>query len=454
MDHKKLRNLLVKRFSKSEIRDICFEMNIEYENLDGETLNDKARELIFFCRRRDKLEELLSILKEKRPHEKWPELSEPNRRQDALDAFQTFVEKELFSESKLPRQNADLPPEKPKVLQKITDKNVNTLKQLYTFKFRSNHSIGEQSSSGVLFNSDDLIWALCDTNAFKRFDKEGNAFESLILRPSKGFYSQPDAWAIAPDGKILVTAHENTLRTWDAVTGELKLTFSTHTKNVRGLAFNQDGTILASGGDDKQIILWSLSEDGLIKTLNGHKQGVNCLVISQDGKYLASGDKHGEIMIWNLETNTSIRKFETASNFLSRFLGNVQQLAISLDNRFLACAAGSVSELSKLIVWDLNDNTKQTLPTGSDAVNRLIFNSNGSLLITLQKKVTSSSTNSLIKFWDTRDFKLVHQIFGKDIFYNSGLALNKQEDLLAYLSVDPNDFIGGYLATISLYGVW
>ena len=66
-----LRKLIEKHFSLSDLKTLCFDLNITYANLPGDTLRDKSRELIDFCVRNDCLNELLEKLKMERPKVNW-----------------------------------------------------------------------------------------------------------------------------------------------------------------------------------------------------------------------------------------------------------------------------------------------------------------------------------------------------------------------------------------------
>ncbi|MCA9944209.1 MAG: hypothetical protein KC449_12045 [Anaerolineales bacterium] len=63
-----LANKLEIHFSLKEIKHICFELGVEYENLEGsETLRDKSRELVLFMERRGEFNQLEKKVKEARP---------------------------------------------------------------------------------------------------------------------------------------------------------------------------------------------------------------------------------------------------------------------------------------------------------------------------------------------------------------------------------------------------
>ncbi|HEX6385933.1 MAG TPA: hypothetical protein VF177_14780 [Anaerolineae bacterium] len=68
-----LRKWLTTYFSKSKLYSLCFDLGINHEILPGDTLEDKARELVSYCFRHDQLLSLLHRCRELRPHAPWPQ---------------------------------------------------------------------------------------------------------------------------------------------------------------------------------------------------------------------------------------------------------------------------------------------------------------------------------------------------------------------------------------------
>lgn len=66
-----LREILVSRFSDGELKDLCFDLGVDYESLAGEGKSAKARELIAYMQRRDRLAELVAAGKQLRPDIRW-----------------------------------------------------------------------------------------------------------------------------------------------------------------------------------------------------------------------------------------------------------------------------------------------------------------------------------------------------------------------------------------------
>jgi effector-associated domain 7 (EAD7)-containing protein len=69
-----LRQILAKYFNESELRDLCFDLNIDYESLPGQGKGDKARELADYSRRRRRTTEVLLHCRRMRPEIDWQHL--------------------------------------------------------------------------------------------------------------------------------------------------------------------------------------------------------------------------------------------------------------------------------------------------------------------------------------------------------------------------------------------
>ena len=69
-----LRDLLAYHFSLEELRGLCFDLGLEYEDLPGETRPGRAQSLIEYCLRRGRLPELHRRCTALRPLVDWPDL--------------------------------------------------------------------------------------------------------------------------------------------------------------------------------------------------------------------------------------------------------------------------------------------------------------------------------------------------------------------------------------------
>lgn len=63
-----LRLALIEYFSLDEIRDLCFTLNIDFDALAGQGKANKARELVIYLQHRGRIDELIALGRQQRPH--------------------------------------------------------------------------------------------------------------------------------------------------------------------------------------------------------------------------------------------------------------------------------------------------------------------------------------------------------------------------------------------------
>jgi WD40 repeat protein len=122
--------------------------------------------------------------------------------------------------------------------------------------------------------------------------------------------SQVECLAFSSDGKLLASAgqYDTAIRLWDTQTWQPKIILRGHVDSggygVFSLAFNDQGTLLASGGGDKSIRLWDVDPNSQsfgeeLVALQRHSDWVDSLVFSPDGTVLISASwRDGTIRIW------------------------------------------------------------------------------------------------------------------------------------------------------------
>lgn len=71
-----LRKGIDKSFSLADLRTICFDLDVNYDNLAGEEKGKKIIELINYLKNRGQLNLLLEKVKAERPHYPWPQLTD------------------------------------------------------------------------------------------------------------------------------------------------------------------------------------------------------------------------------------------------------------------------------------------------------------------------------------------------------------------------------------------
>ena len=71
VDVAKLRLLIVEHFSEADLRNLAFDLRVDYDELAGGRKSDKARELVAYFMQRRRVDVLLSLLAEERPFVTW-----------------------------------------------------------------------------------------------------------------------------------------------------------------------------------------------------------------------------------------------------------------------------------------------------------------------------------------------------------------------------------------------
>jgi len=68
-----LRQALSRYFDQSELHNLAFDLNVDFEELPGANKSDKARSLVTYMERRGGLMELVGMGRQLRPSAAWPE---------------------------------------------------------------------------------------------------------------------------------------------------------------------------------------------------------------------------------------------------------------------------------------------------------------------------------------------------------------------------------------------
>jgi WD40 repeat protein len=109
--------------------------------------------------------------------------------------------------------------------------------------------------------------------------------------------------AFDPSGDLLVTARaaESTADSWDTTTGRRLSTFTGHTAMVTDIAFDHEGTRVATSSSDGSVRVWDPRSGTEVVALHGPTSAsVSGVRFSPDGSRVVSTSRDGVVRVWAL----------------------------------------------------------------------------------------------------------------------------------------------------------
>ena len=192
------------------------------------------------------------------------------------------------------------------------------------------------------------------------------------LRGHKGSVT---AVVYSPDGTTIATGggwnsrlagkkeRDDTVRLWDANTGEHIATFIGHSSTINSLAFSPDNATIASASSDDTVRLWNVNTGETKATLTGHTDSVTFVTYSPDGRMIASASRDKTVQLWDADAG----KHKAT---LRGHTGSVTSVAYSPDGNIIATASGGrYSKDNTVRVWDVNTRETEAILTGYNRVN-------------------------------------------------------------------------------------
>ncbi|KAM9063802.1 katanin p80 WD40 repeat-containing subunit B1 [Sarcophilus harrisii] len=198
-------------------------------------------------------------------------------------------------------------------------------------------------------------------------------------------------------GRLLATGGDDCrVNLWSVNKPNCIMSLTGHTSPVESVRLNTPEELIVAGSQSGSIRVWDLEAAKILRTLMGHKANICSLDFHPYGEFVASGSQDTNIKLWDIRRKGCVFRYKGHTQA-------VRCLRFSPDGKWLASAADDHS----VKLWDLTAGKMMSEFLGhTGPVNVVEFHPNEYLL-------ASGSADRTIRFWDLEKFQVVSCIEGE-----------------------------------------
>ena len=266
--------------------------------------------------------------------------------------------------------------------------------------------------------------------------------------------------AFTPDGKLLASVSDSTVRLWNPATGEQRRRFDARSatgilnqllhclalsadgkriaaagynhailvwqidtgrelafipaENVVSLAFHPDGKVLAYGQEQRAVITLRNLDNGQVRTFAGHTDAVLRLTFDRDGRRLASAGADKAAIVWDTGSGQPMHRLEGHTDA-------IRDIAFSIDERILATASWDKT----VRIWNADDGRLiHTLAAHDEGADAVAFHPDG-------KTLATGGLEGAIHYWNLKSGQLASRVKAADYNFVRSLVFSPDGRLLA-----------------------
>ena len=215
-------------------------------------------------------------------------------------------------------------------------------------------------------------------------------------------------WGVAfsPDGSLLASGSDDkTIRLWDGKNGNFRQSLTGHSGQVRAVAFSSDGRTLASGSFDKTVRLWD-TMSGQMEAILQDTAPVYFPAFAENGRVLFTSGAGTSPRVWSVAERKLIRKLDAHTT-------TAGAVAVSPETNLIATAGHDIV----IHLWNIADGRLlRSINAHPAGTNYLAFSPDGQVL-------ASVGSDRSVRLWDPRNGALLVAISPQaDTVYEAAFA--------------------------------
>ncbi|EKM55062.1 uncharacterized protein PHACADRAFT_142939 [Phanerochaete carnosa HHB-10118-sp] len=249
-----------------------------------------------------------------------------------------------------------------------------------------------------------------------------DSMSGMLLFTLEGHTKSVRCAVFTPDGRRIISgSNDHSIKLWDAESGACLVTLTKHQGWVTSIAVSPNGLFLTAGdkfacGSGNSILVLDLASGEVRQVFTGHTDDVTCIAYNRDGTCIASGSLDGTVRLRylltgaiteaeNLEGHSACLWDVATGQLIREFVGHsdaIYSVGFSLDGRRIA--TGSLDET--VIIWDVATGTRVATCRGHyKRVLSVAFSPNG-------ERVTSGGDDRRIMVWNAEGGELLKSFEG------------------------------------------
>ncbi len=193
------------------------------------------------------------------------------------------------------------------------------------------------------------------------------------------------AVAFRPDGKQIAVGNvDQTIALYDAA-GKLQQRWNAHAVSVNSVAYSPNGQLLASGGNDALVKVWSIANPGVNPVVfAGHSGPVSGVAFRKDNQHVASASADQLVKLWKVEGN--------AGKEIQTFRGHTDWVtSVAFSKEGFHLVSSGVDRQAKL--WEITSREAPLLAEHTASVETVAVSPDG-------KQIASGGLDRTVKLWD------------------------------------------------------